>query len=82
MSEVSRKNQFQCDHCKRIINKLDENLWSEKQRIAEHIDRFGFDPDMVETADLCDDCDKEFMAWFNTLSEEERKKMKREALGE
>lgn len=66
---MTEEREFTCDYCKGEY----VSTWSHEEALQEHQDNF---PGVVgEMGQLCDDCYKEFMVWF----EENREEMEAEA---
>lgn len=63
--------EFTCERCGLTYPKTrsDEECWKEMYELM---------PEAIhhETAVICDDCFKEFMEWFKTLTESDKKKMR------
>lgn len=68
---------FTCDRCGETYesNRSDEDCWKEFNEIS---------PEAIHDpiAILCDDCFEEFMAWFKTLSSEQKRKMREDYMKE
>jgi len=60
---------YTCDHCKQefMSDRPDEEAEKEHQEV------FG-EPVGEDTGVLCDDCWKEFIAWFNSLPDDKKRK--------
>jgi hypothetical protein len=58
-----RPGQYQCAHCRLVYNKVNDERWSDEKAKAEHDAMFPHQS--LETAVvICDDCFKEFAAWW------------------
>jgi len=77
-----KENQYQCAICKGIFDEPDQKDWSENDKREEYLKRYDFEFNAVPYSTICDDCDKEFIEWFNNFSLEEKEKLKNEALAD
>ncbi len=61
----------------------DDPSYTEEDRIAEYKKNFPNDPNMeLKQVDICEDCYKEFKAWLNNLTPEQRELIDMEAKNE
>ena len=62
MAEINEGSSFICARCEREFqtDQDDEAARAEFEAV------FDMDPDKVETVVICDECHKEFMAWYLT----------------
>lgn len=68
-------SEFTCCKCKHTFLKRNDSEWNDIKAAEEMLDLYPEtknDPTDV----LCDDCNKEFKAWFSKLSDAQKKKMR------
>lgn len=75
---MSEKEIKICEHCKQEYFLSPECTVEKKNQ--EHLNNFGFEADVEETAIICDDCYREFMEWFGNLSPEEKADLEKERM--
>ncbi len=61
-----KPDEYQCENCKGVFT----SLRTDEEAMAEHVEHFGtkcIDPGVV-----CDDCHKKIMAWWKSLPEAQK----------
>lgn len=69
--------EFTCYSCKITFRKRNDKGWNELKAAEEFLTRYP-EANNDATDVICDDCDKEFIKWFSTLTEEDKKRMRDE----
>ncbi len=72
-------DKYTCQHCGRTLTKgrSDAEADAEYRALNPKLARVG-----AETATICDDCHREFMTWWNSLTPAKRVEFEAEAIRE
>lgn len=70
--------EFTCDHCHETYPEKNDEEWNAYKRAEEMLTLYP-ETKNDPTGILCDDCNNLFVAWFATLTDEQKKKMREEA---
>ena len=68
-------SEFTCYNCKKTYLKKNNEQWNDFKAAKEMLTLYP-ETKNDPTGILCDPCNKKFIKWFSTLSDEEKKRMR------
>lgn len=73
--------EFTCCKCNLTFPKINNDEWNSFKSAEEFLNLYPEAKNHL-TIILCDDCNKEFVAWFSKLTKEDKELMEKEFIGE